>query len=436
MSDVHARGLELREELLPHLPVPRHDLLRQGLRLPGVDRLLGPFEEGLQVAHPEQAGDEPRGLELLQVVDLLPDADEDDGRLDLGNRGQGSPALCGAVQLRDDDAGDADGVVERLRLGPRLLADRRVDHEEPFVRLNRLGDGFDLLDQVRLERMPAGRVHDDHVDGLQGLDPGLRDLRRILRRGVAEERRVDLFRELLQLIVRGGPMDVRRDEADAEPLLLEVLRQLPGRGRLPLAVQANEQDPLLLQRHLAGLPEDLDELLVDDPDDVFPRAHAGGRLLVQRAALQPSRDGKGELDVYVREDEGPLDVADDLFDEGLIDVGGARDLAEGLAERATELLEDHTVSPESGDTLRFACTDGQTMKGTKREGRASLVRRDGMHSNELARISPGIVFVISYLSLCKPSDEPRHAPGGLFSVRQNPDFHIRASLPARLTPTS
>jgi len=37
----------------------------------------------------------------------------------------------------------------------------------------------------------------------------------------------------------------------------------------------------------------------------------------------------------------------------------------------------------------------------KREGRASLVRRDGMHSNELAQNSPDIVFVVRYLRICK-----------------------------------
>ena len=37
----------------------------------------------------------------------------------------------------------------------------------------------------------------------------------------------------------------------------------------------------------------------------------------------------------------------------------------------------------------------------KREGRASLVRRDGMHSNELAQNSPDIVFLVRYLSICK-----------------------------------
>src|SRR5205807_5421903 len=37
----------------------------------------------------------------------------------------------------------------------------------------------------------------------------------------------------------------------------------------------------------------------------------------------------------------------------------------------------------------------------KREGRASLVRRDGMHSNELAQNSPDIVFVMRYLRICK-----------------------------------
>ena len=37
----------------------------------------------------------------------------------------------------------------------------------------------------------------------------------------------------------------------------------------------------------------------------------------------------------------------------------------------------------------------------KKEGRASLVRRDGMHSNELAQNSPEIVFSKPYLKLCK-----------------------------------
>ena len=37
----------------------------------------------------------------------------------------------------------------------------------------------------------------------------------------------------------------------------------------------------------------------------------------------------------------------------------------------------------------------------KKEGRASLVRRDGMHSNELAQNSPEMSLRIAYIRFCK-----------------------------------
>src|SRR2546427_4312916 len=79
---------------------------------------------------------------------------------------------------------------------------------------------------------------------------------------------------------------------------------------------------------------------------VLARAHARRRFLLERAPLQLLRDRQGELDVHVRLDERSLDVADDLLDERLVDVAGARDLAERLAEGATELLEDHAGTPK------------------------------------------------------------------------------------------
>ena len=126
-------------------------------------------------------------------------------------------------------------------------------------------------------------------------------------------------------------MDVRGDEADGQPLLLEELGQLPGGRRLALTVQPDEEDPLLLNRHLAAGTQDLHQLLVDDSDDMLARAHARGRLLFERPPLELLRNREGELDVHVRLDERPLDVPDDLFDERLIDVTGARDLAERLS---------------------------------------------------------------------------------------------------------
>src|SRR5207245_10202713 len=104
----------------------------------------------------------------------------------------------------------------------------------------------------------------------------------------------------------------------------------------------------------AGGPQDLHELLVDDPHDVLARAHARGRFLFERPPLQLLRDPEGELDVHVRLDEGPLDVPDDFLDEGLVDVAGPRDLAEGLAERAAVIFEAIRASCRIGGTLSLA----------------------------------------------------------------------------------
>src|SRR5206468_2165555 len=249
---------------------------------------------------------------------------------------------------------DADGVVERLRLRPGLLADGRVDNEEPFVRLDGLADRLDLLDQVRRERMPSGGVDDEDVHGLQGLDARLRDLQRILCARFAVERGGDLLGQLLELVVGRRPMHVRRDEADGEPLLLEVLRELPGGRRLALAVQADEQDPLFLDRDLAARPEDLDQFLVDNTDDVLAGAHARRRFLVQSPTLELPRDREGELDVHVGLDQGPLDVADDFLDQGLVDVAGPRDLSQGRPQGISELVEDHSWSPKGQSRLSLS----------------------------------------------------------------------------------
>ena len=202
--------------------------------------------------------------------------------------------------------------------------------------------------------MPSGGVDDEDVHGLQGLDTRLRDLRGILRSRFAVERGVDLLGQLLELVVGRRPMHVRRDEADGEPLLLEVLRELPGGRRLALAIQADEQDPLFLDRDLAARPEDLDQFLVDNTDDVLAGAHARRRFLVQRPTLELPRDREGELDVHVGLDQGPLDVADDFLDQGLVDVAGPRDLSQGRPQGISELVEDHFGSPKGQSRLSLS----------------------------------------------------------------------------------
>src|SRR5207249_10220240 len=76
----------------PHTPLPSFPTRRSS------DLLLRLLQEGLEVPHPQEAGDEPGRVELLQVLDLLPDAHEHDRGLRLRDRAQGPAAFRRAVQ--------------------------------------------------------------------------------------------------------------------------------------------------------------------------------------------------------------------------------------------------------------------------------------------------------------------------------------------------
>ena len=74
-----------------------------------------------------------------------------------------------AVELRQDDARTLDGIGKVLGLADSVLAGRRVEHQQDFVR--RFGDHFSqdavnlgqLLHQVLLRLEPAGRIDDGRV---------------------------------------------------------------------------------------------------------------------------------------------------------------------------------------------------------------------------------------------------------------------------------
>src|SRR6478735_11990126 len=143
----------------------------------------------------EQGGDEGLGVEREEVLGLLPHADEPDRDAELALDGEHDAALGGRVELREHHAGEADGLVERLRLGEPVLAGRGVEHEE---RLH-LGAGQALVDdaadlgqlvhEVRLRVEAARGVGDQEVGvardgGVEGVE---HDRCRVRVRGVGDD---------------------------------------------------------------------------------------------------------------------------------------------------------------------------------------------------------------------------------------------------------
>ncbi len=87
-------------------------LLGDARGLLGVDRLRRLLDQRDDVAHAEDAVGDTRGMEVLQRVHLLADADQLDRLAGDGAHRQRRAAAAVAVDARQHDAGEADALVE------------------------------------------------------------------------------------------------------------------------------------------------------------------------------------------------------------------------------------------------------------------------------------------------------------------------------------
>lgn len=139
------------------------------------ERLLRLLDQCEQVTHVEDAGGHPVRVEGVEVVQLLAVRREHD-RL-AGDRGDGERGTTAGVtvELRQDDAVEADAVAEGLGRVDRVLTDHRVDDEEDLVRGDDVADVRGLLHHLLVDAEAAGGVHDHDV-----VDLGLRELHGVL----------------------------------------------------------------------------------------------------------------------------------------------------------------------------------------------------------------------------------------------------------------
>jgi hypothetical protein len=115
-------------------------------------------------------------VEFFERVEMFADADELDRHAgDMLHR-EGRAAAGVAVELREDDAVEFQGFVERLGAVDRILAGHAVDHQQHLVGHRLAVDPLQLFHQRFVDVEPAGRVEDQHV-GADLLRVGLSRLR-------------------------------------------------------------------------------------------------------------------------------------------------------------------------------------------------------------------------------------------------------------------
>ena len=161
-----------------------------------------------------------------------------------------------------------------------------------------------------------------------------------------EDGNVDLPAELLELVDRGGTLEVGRDQPRLAAVRLEPAGELGGGRRLAGALKAGEQDDrLALQLELGGLrAEELGQLLVDDLHDLLACVQPLGDLLVQRPLAHARDEVVDDLEVDVGLDQREPDLAHRARDRLLVEAPALAQAAERGAEPFGKGVEHRQLS--------------------------------------------------------------------------------------------
>jgi hypothetical protein len=252
---------------------------------------------------------------------LLADADEADGNVQFLRNGEHHTALGGAVELGDDQAGNADALVKLNGLGHRVLPDGPIQNQQYFVR----GTGvearehalhlLELIHEMRLGMEPAGGVGNQHIDVpragcLQGVEY---DRGRLGAGLLRNDRHPIAFGPDRELFARGRAKGISRGQHDRASLGEQPMCQLADGGGFARTVDAHHQDHVRLDRRVDqqrsfDRRQDLDHRLAQGAEQ---RVHIV-ELLARHAAAQFIEDARRRFHPDIRRDQARFQVVEDL----------------------------------------------------------------------------------------------------------------------------
>ena len=288
-----------------------------------VHRVLRPFDQGQDIAHPKDPRRDPVRMERLQTIQRLPDTRKQHWPAGHFYNGEHRPAAGVAIQFSDDETVDPHQVVKALRDVYRVLPGHRVHDQQHLMGRGRVPHRDELGHQLVVNVLPAGRVDDDHI---MAMPFRLCEGRRSDRHGIGgtwtgKHGNAGLLADSGELRDGRGPAQVRRDQQRAPPALHEAHGQLACRRRFPGSVQPDQQDH---RRRLIGETERPDcaaeqphEFLMDKLDHLLARRQMCQQLLSDRRVAHPVGKRLGDLDVHVGFQEGQPDVAERRVDIGV-----------------------------------------------------------------------------------------------------------------------
>ena len=221
------------------------------------------------VAHAENATGVALGVEHLEAVDFFGHTGELDRRAGDVSHRQCRTAARIAVGFGEDDAGQRQGVAERLGGVDRVLTLHGVDHKQGLHRLEHAVQLLDFAHERFVDGQATGGIDQQHVKEVAFgvIQRGARDVGRFLLWCAGKPFGTGLRGHGLELLDGGRAVDVARDgQHFFLALFNQVLGELGGGGGFTSTLQAGHQD----HRWRLGRQIDIGHTL----------AHGGGQFAV------------------------------------------------------------------------------------------------------------------------------------------------------------
>ena len=266
------------------------------------------------------------GWKRLEGVGLFADADELDGLAGDVADGERRAAAGIAVHLCEDHAGQSKTRMKVLRGVDGVLAGHGVGDEEDLLRREELFEALHLGHQFFVDVQAAGGVDDErvaaHDDGFaagffgQTLDKrGAGGLALLV---AFVEARLDLLGDDLELLARGGAVDVDRNEHGTVTTLFEPGGQLAGGRGFAGALQAgheNDGGRLGGEVEAGGISaEQGDELVANDFDHLLGGRERGEDFSADGFLADVLKKVGDDLEVDVGLKQGDANFAQSLGD--------------------------------------------------------------------------------------------------------------------------
>ena len=247
-------------------------------------------------------------------------------------------AACIAVHLGQDEAVESESFVKLLGALDGVLPEHRVGDEQDLVRPDLVFDLGELLHELFVDVQSSRRIdQEDVVAGVSRFAQGaFAQSEGLIAGGSVPDLDVDVFRDDLQLLARRRPVNVHRDEHRAMVVFREPLGELSGGRRLAGALQADHHDDRWrLRREVQPdvlAAQDLDQLVMDDLDDLLPRAQALHHFLSERLLLHGIRELLHDLEVHVGFEQGDSDFLERLVEVLFADAAFALEVLENALQ--------------------------------------------------------------------------------------------------------